>query len=215
VGLGSLKLVECLAAGRPVVAADSPLHRELAGLPPAAVFFRPGDAGELAGKLQQLAKDPAQRAQLADRARSRARSAFDAGLARKAVLRAYYDLLDPSVVVTADAYAAPERAGSQGGDDPTSTQAEMFDIPVPEPETNPAAGESTTNVSRVSPPVRDEHTPIGTAPATVVVPPPAELTPPAGLHDPTGDTSQSPDEPDWFSAHLPPEPGSSSGSTPS
>jgi glycosyltransferase involved in cell wall biosynthesis len=198
VGLGSLKLVEYLAAGRPVVAADSPLHRELAGTPPAAVFFRPGDAGELAGKLQQLAKDPAQRAQLAERARSRARSNFDAGLARKAVLRAYYDLLDPTVVVTADAYVVPDRAGGHEGDAPTSTQSGLAD--TGEPDTNPAASESTTSVGPLPPPV-PESTP-------TAVPLPTELTPPAGVTNPSfsADTTQFPEEPDWFSAHLPADP---------
>ncbi len=228
VGLGSIKIVEYLAAGRPVIAADSPLHRELAGDPPAAIFYRPGDAGELAGKLQQLAKDPALRVQLGERARSHARRSFDAGLARKAVLRAYYDLLDPTVVVTADAYVVPDRAGAHEGDAPTSTQSGTFDASEPEPDTNPAAGEGTTSVGPLGPPVGlSEPTPTavplpppteltppdvplpppgGLAPPGVPLPPPTGLTPPDGRKDSTlePDKPQFPEDPDWFSAFLPP-----------
>ena len=217
IGLGSLKVVEYLASGRPVVAADTPLHRELLGVPPVGVLFRPGDTGELAGKIQQLAKDPAQRAQLGEQARTRARNSFDAGLARKAVLRAYYDLLDPTVVVTADAYVVPDRASAHEGDAPTSTQSGGFGTSEPEPDTNPAAGESTTSVGPLGPPVSEEATPVGAlqpgAPAPL--PPPTELTPPAGLSDPTlsAGAPQFPDEPDWFSAHLPPDPGPDPGPT--
>ncbi|MHB8417895.1 MAG: glycosyltransferase family 4 protein [Myxococcales bacterium] len=195
IGNGTLKVVEYLAAGRPLVAADTALHRELAGSSGAAVFFRPGDAADLAQQLASLAKDARLREDMGDRARDRARSAFDATLSRRALLRAYYDLLDPSVIVTADAYASARSGASSD----SSTQAAT--VPTQEPATNPAVGEAPTNVSRVIPPGGPLPTPTSRAPPEKPPPPTMDLTAPEGVADPTAATEA---EPDWFSDHLPP-----------
>ncbi|HUB07928.1 MAG TPA: glycosyltransferase family 4 protein [Myxococcales bacterium] len=198
IGVGSMKVAEYLAAGRPVVAADTALHRELVGSSEAAGFFRAGDAPDLAQRLAQLWKDERRRMEMGDRARDRARTAFDAALSRRALLRAYYDLLDPSIIVNATAYAA-ERSGA-GSD--SATQAAT--VQTPEPVTNPALGEATTNVSRVVPrggPLPTPTSPAPMAPAGKPPPPTADLTAPEALPDAVQEDA------DWFSGHLPDDAG--------
>jgi len=63
-------LVEALASGLSVVAADIPIHREICDS--AAEYFAPGDDAALAALLRRFIADPEARAQLSARARQRA-----------------------------------------------------------------------------------------------------------------------------------------------
>jgi len=65
-----IPLVEAQAAGRPIVASDLPVHREVAG--DAALYFPEGDAAALAELLARLLADPAGRRELGQRGRARA-----------------------------------------------------------------------------------------------------------------------------------------------
>ncbi len=79
------KLAFMLASGRPVVAGAAPdtaLARAIAG---AGVAVPPGDAGAMAAAVQLLALDPARRASLGERARSRAVEEWD----REAILTVF------------------------------------------------------------------------------------------------------------------------------
>ncbi|MFY0578670.1 glycosyltransferase [Cystobacter fuscus] len=86
------KVSEYLAAGRPVLAADLPLTRELvpAG---AGVFYPPGDAQALADQLVALARDVPRRLSLGEHARAFASKSLDAGLIRGQLLDIYDGLL--------------------------------------------------------------------------------------------------------------------------
>jgi glycosyltransferase involved in cell wall biosynthesis len=63
-------LVEAMAAGLPIVAADVPINRELCG--EAAVYFPPFDADACAGQIEQLLKDAAKREAMVKQGRERA-----------------------------------------------------------------------------------------------------------------------------------------------
>ncbi len=175
--LGSIKLAEYLAAGRPVVAADTPLHRALAG-GDAADFFKPGDAADLAARLAALARDPARRADLGERARLHARAAFDADEARRALLRAYYELIDPALVDS----PVPEAAAG-GGEATTATIAAA--TAGDREGTHPAVASRDAGDDEPTPQARDG----GTAPVAMPSREPPSV--------PAADDS------DWFGAHLP------------
>ncbi len=64
-------LLEAMAAGLPVVAADTPLNRELAG--DAAVYFEPYDPQGFASKICQVAESPELRSKLVTAGRERCR----------------------------------------------------------------------------------------------------------------------------------------------
>ncbi len=66
-------LVEAMASGLPVIAAERPLNREMCG--DAAAYYPPLDAGALAAEITRLRGDEAARRTMADRGRARA-SAF-------------------------------------------------------------------------------------------------------------------------------------------
>jgi glycosyltransferase involved in cell wall biosynthesis len=69
-----LPVVEAMACGAPVVCADIPVFREVAG--EAAVLVPPTDVAALAGAIGRVLGDPALRRELAGRGRERARG-FD------------------------------------------------------------------------------------------------------------------------------------------
>jgi glycosyltransferase involved in cell wall biosynthesis len=76
------KCADYLAAGRPIVASDLPLTREL--LPPeASLFHPPGDSEALAAQLKALAGDLRQRLRMGFAARETARRFHDAKAARR------------------------------------------------------------------------------------------------------------------------------------
>jgi len=86
------KVAEYLAAGRPVLAADLPLTRELVPSS-AAVFYAPGDAQALANRIIELARNVPQRVALGRQARAFAEQKLDAGLIRGQLLDIYDALL--------------------------------------------------------------------------------------------------------------------------
>lgn len=106
------RIGEILAAGRPLVAADLPLTRELC--PEAAtVFYQPGNAASLAEVLEGLASDPARRRALGAAARGAA-SAIDAKGIVAGLLEVYTRV--------APAASAPSDAGTEGADPADATQ---------------------------------------------------------------------------------------------
>jgi len=87
------KVSEYFAAGRPVIAADLPITREL--IPQgAAVFFPPGDLQALANQVVDLARDIPRRVELGRRARAYAEEVLDAGVIRGRLLDLYDSLLE-------------------------------------------------------------------------------------------------------------------------
>ncbi|WP_414639124.1 glycosyltransferase [Archangium sp.] len=86
------KVSEYLAAGRPVLAADLPVARELVPAP-ACIFHPPGDAQALADHIIELARDVPRRIALGKQARAYAEQWLDAGLIRGQLLDIYDGLL--------------------------------------------------------------------------------------------------------------------------
>ncbi|MFY1828533.1 glycosyltransferase [Myxococcus fulvus] len=87
------KVSEYCAAGRPIIAADLPVCRELIPAD-AAVFFPVGDSRAMADRIIELARDVPRRIELGQRAREHAESALDAGVIRGQLLDIYDSLLD-------------------------------------------------------------------------------------------------------------------------
>ncbi|WP_141332668.1 glycosyltransferase, partial [Myxococcus sp. AB025B] len=87
------KVSEYCAAGRPIIAADLPVCRELIPAD-AAVFFPVGDSQAMAARIVELARDVPRRIELGQRAREHAESALDAGVIRGQLLDIYDSLLD-------------------------------------------------------------------------------------------------------------------------
>jgi glycosyltransferase involved in cell wall biosynthesis len=86
------KVSEYFAAGRPVIAADLPVTREM--IPDAtALFHPPGDSRALANRIIELAQDVPQRLELGRQARAFAEKELDAGRIRGQVLDLYDELL--------------------------------------------------------------------------------------------------------------------------
>lgn len=67
-------MVEAMSSGLPIVAADTPVNREVCG--DCALYFRPFSASELAARIKELDADPALRARLSQAARQRSLKAF-------------------------------------------------------------------------------------------------------------------------------------------
>ncbi len=80
-----LPVAESLAHGLPTIASDIPAHREVGG--DAAAYFPAGDAAALAGVLQAVLADPAERERLVAAARRRAQELPRPGRWRELVLR--------------------------------------------------------------------------------------------------------------------------------
>ena len=68
-------LVEAMASGLPVIAADIPICREICG--EAAVYFNPLNSDDLAQKIRNMRDDPKRRQELAALGRKRAIEHFD------------------------------------------------------------------------------------------------------------------------------------------
>jgi glycosyltransferase involved in cell wall biosynthesis len=86
------KVSEYFAAGRPVLAADLPVTREL--LPASAVVFHTaGDARSLADSIVELSRDVPRRLALGREARAFAEETLEAGLIRGKLLDIYDELL--------------------------------------------------------------------------------------------------------------------------
>ncbi len=106
------KASEYFAAGRPVLAADLPVTREL--LPSSATLFHtPGDAKSLADSIVELARDVPRRLELGREARAFAEQELDAGLVRGKLLDIYDELLGKQTPTgTASEMPAPTVTGT-------------------------------------------------------------------------------------------------------
>ena len=87
------KVADYLAAGRPIIASDLPVTRELVPSR-AGLFHPPGDAEALAAHLVRLAKAPQTRVQMGAAARDAARLFHDAAQIRRRMAGIYRKLLD-------------------------------------------------------------------------------------------------------------------------
>jgi glycosyltransferase involved in cell wall biosynthesis len=100
-----IKVSEYLAAGLPAIVADLPENRVTAGA--AATYFRPGDADELAARLEDVLFDGVRREELAAAAARRAPALlWDRSATR--LLAAYHHLLDGAPTVEGDQHVDDE-----------------------------------------------------------------------------------------------------------
>ncbi len=67
-------MVEAMRAGLPLIVSDIPIHREICG--DAALFYRLGDAEDLAARVRELNADPALRAAMVERGLVRVEGQF-------------------------------------------------------------------------------------------------------------------------------------------
>ncbi|WP_244222245.1 glycosyltransferase family 4 protein, partial [Corallococcus exercitus] len=136
------KVSEYLAAGRPVIAADLPVTREL--IPKeAAVFFPPGDSRALSERILDLARDVPRRVALGRAGRAFAEKVLDAGLIRGQLLDLYDSLLEKRGHVPVEAASEPPDVTMTGT--PTNRLANLGmpeaskPAPAPKPPAKPAA----------------------------------------------------------------------------
>ena len=142
---GSLaKVSEYLAAGRPVLAADLPVAREL--VPPlAGVFYPPGEHQALADRIIELARDIPRRIALGKQARAYAQQGLDAGLIRGQLLDIYDDLLGrrPVTLEAPSEDGPPLQATSVTGTPTNRILALAGTVSAGEPEPAPVATTDT------------------------------------------------------------------------
>lgn len=93
-GCCPIKVIECMAAGRPLVAANLPVVRELAREDVDALFFAPNDADDLAHKLLIVLNDRALAERLSLSASRRACTELTWHAAQKKLLSVYARLLN-------------------------------------------------------------------------------------------------------------------------
>ena len=97
-GCCPLKVLECMAASRPLVAANLPVVRELAREDVDAALFAPDSAEDLARQLLRVLGDRALAERLSASAARRARTNFTWHNAQKKLLRVYQRLIDSGKV---------------------------------------------------------------------------------------------------------------------
>ncbi|AKQ67106.1 hypothetical protein A176_004018 [Myxococcus hansupus] len=131
------KVSEYLAAGRPVIAADLPVTRELVP-ESAALFFPPGNSQALADRIVELARNVPRRLSLGRAGRAHAEEALDAGLIRGKLLDLYDSLLEkrsePVSTTSEDDLPAPTTVTGT----PTNRLAALLP-PEPAPTVSPVA----------------------------------------------------------------------------
>ncbi len=93
-GCCPIKVIECLAVGRPLVAANLPVVRELAREDVDAAFFSPSEPDDLTRQLLRVLGDRALAERLAASGAERVRTSFTWHHAQKKLLRVYEQLLD-------------------------------------------------------------------------------------------------------------------------
>lgn len=84
-----LSVLEAMAVGLPVLAADSGAHRELIGSDHPELFFGPGDAGDAARRMRELVSNEHLRAQLGSELRHRQQERFSLAAHGRALEDAY------------------------------------------------------------------------------------------------------------------------------
>jgi glycosyltransferase involved in cell wall biosynthesis len=87
---GSGKVLNYMALGQPIVAYDSPVHREY--LAEFGVYAASGDVGELTTAVAGLSHDPERRAWLGGQLRERARTQFSWDAAGRQIVNLYDEL---------------------------------------------------------------------------------------------------------------------------
>jgi glycosyltransferase involved in cell wall biosynthesis len=93
-GCCPIKVLECMAAGRPLVAANLPVVRELAREDQDALLFAPDEPDDLARQLVRVLGDRALAERLGASAAERARTRFTWHQAQKKLVRVYEQLLN-------------------------------------------------------------------------------------------------------------------------
>ena len=91
-GCCPIKVLEYAAAGRPIVASDLPVVRELLG-ETEVTFFQPGDATDLARKIIDLLSHPERAQAMARRAEGKVRQAFTWQRSGERLLEVYSGLM--------------------------------------------------------------------------------------------------------------------------
>ena len=92
-GCCPIKILEYMSAGRPVVASNLPVARELLREDRDGLLCAPGDPADLARKLQTVLDDHSLARRLADSAAARVRQRFSWHAAQKRLLQVYAGLL--------------------------------------------------------------------------------------------------------------------------
>lgn len=95
-GCCPLKVLEYMACGRPLVASNLPVVRELARADVEALLFTPEDADDLARKILAILDDPALAARLGAKATARAHQQFTWANAQQQLLAVYQSMLTRS-----------------------------------------------------------------------------------------------------------------------
>lgn len=93
-GCCPIKVIECMAAGRPLVAANLPVVRELAREDVDALFFAPNDADDLARQLLNVLNDRTLAERLSVSASRRAHTELTWHQAQKKLLNVYERVLN-------------------------------------------------------------------------------------------------------------------------
>ena len=88
-GCCPIKVIEYMACGRPVVASNLPVVRELARDHADALLFSPDDPADLARCILAILNDPELARRLGESAARRARDRFSWRQAQKKLIRAY------------------------------------------------------------------------------------------------------------------------------
>ena len=152
------KVSEYLAAGRPVIAADLPVTRELVP-ESAALFFPPGNSQALADRIVELARNVPRRLSLGRAGRAHAEEALDAGLIRGKLLDLYDSLLEkrsePVSTTSEDDLPMPTTVTGT----PTNRLAALLP-PEPAPTVSPAAKakgpEAKKDAASARPPAKED-----------------------------------------------------------
>lgn len=97
-GCCPLKVLEYMASGRPIVASNLPVVRELVCPGSEALLFNPDDPEDLAKQILTILDDPGLAAQLGASAAARAQSCFTWQIAQAHLIQVYQRLLEPSRV---------------------------------------------------------------------------------------------------------------------
>lgn len=92
-GCCPIKVLEYMACGRPLVASNLPVVRELVREGQDGLLAAPGDPADLAYQVHRLLEDPALAQRLGESAAQRARARFTWRAAQKRLLRVYAGLL--------------------------------------------------------------------------------------------------------------------------
>jgi len=95
-GCCPLKIIEYMACGRPIVASNLPVVRELARDDIDALLFTPEDANDLARCVLAILEDETLAQRLADSAAQRAKDTFSWHTAQKKLLKVYKSLIGSS-----------------------------------------------------------------------------------------------------------------------